>query len=863
VKVEGEKTVTRRCGFGRRFGMDLVAAAAMLCVLLMAFEPAAKADVRAGDGKGVAFGSAAVRTSQKYEARIVHPKGGAIISGATYIQLKARPNIKILSVFIDDQYFTSGPPYTIPWNSATVTNGRHRITIAAATPALGSNALSPNSQLRLQTVQFTVHNKHLLQSSPTPTPDPTATPTPASTPSPKPTPTPTPRPTATPAPASTPSPKPTPTPTPRPTATSTPSPSPTRTPTPTPTPTISSNCSIVTDVGPVITDTSGNAWAITLGLQVSVNGVADATTNNVIELVYSAGLVYQENSSELWWYKSSPSDVWHSAPAPSCPGATPTPIPTSSPTPVPGGGGGPLSVTITGSPTVGPTTLTTAFASVPVGGTPPYSYAWVWGDGTANGTTQNPNHNFTVAGTYTTTLTVTDSASHTASQVKTVLATGAAYYVAKSGNDSNNGTSPATPFLTLTKCQITMRSGNKVCIVNDSGTYTLGANLSLTSSDNNEMWVAGFGQTPIIDGNSATYEISANGATPWAMYGFHFQNMIHGTGLSAPIAFGNGALTFRWNTITGFSQWAMVASNPVNNELIDSNTFINGTYGSGNEPAAVALGTNGAATNNTVSHNLFSNLGGGCILVLGNSGASSVNNIMSYNLATNVDNSASMNDWGCFYMGYNGSGSSGDIIEYNNLFGNNTTYAASTKGIYLDGTVGQGASNTLVKGNICNSCGDWAVFWHCGGGNIVQYNIFDVSVMGQGSLSSVNGYQDTSPCGTGFMTGNHFDHNIIYNTNGWYTQMGAGIAWASGLSGADVIPTDTTNLYYSPTGNAPRASGFTDANPFNANPLFVSPGTNNYALQASSPAFSLIGFPILPRNQGPVNSPFQSAGSAF
>ena len=341
MKVEGGKTVTRLRGFGRRFGMDLVAAAAMFCVLLMALEPGAKADVGASDGKGIAFGSAAVRTSQKYEARIVHPRSGAIISGATYIQLKARPNIKMLSVFIDDQYFASGPPYTIPWNSATVTNGRHRITIAAATPALTSNALSPDSQLLLQTVQFTVHNKHRLpQGSPTPTPDPTATPSPASTPSPKPTPTPTPRPTATPTRHLRPLPYPTPTPTPRPTATSTPSPSPTRTPTPTPaaTPTPSPNCSIVTTVGPVITDTSGNAWAITLGTQVSVNGVADRTTNSVIELVYSAGLVYQENSSELWWYKSSPSDVWHSAPAPSCPGATPTPIPTSSPTatPVPG-----------------------------------------------------------------------------------------------------------------------------------------------------------------------------------------------------------------------------------------------------------------------------------------------------------------------------------------------------------------------------------------------------------------------------------------------------------------------------------------------------------------------------------------------
>src|SRR6266404_5824814 len=152
VKVEGGETVTRLCGFGRRFGMDLVAAAAMFCVLLMALEPGAKADVGASDGKGIAFGSAAVRTSQKYEARIVHPRSGAIISGATYIELKARSNIKMLSVFIDDQYFASGPPYTIPWNSAAVTNGRHRITIAAATPALTSNALSPDSQLQLQTV---------------------------------------------------------------------------------------------------------------------------------------------------------------------------------------------------------------------------------------------------------------------------------------------------------------------------------------------------------------------------------------------------------------------------------------------------------------------------------------------------------------------------------------------------------------------------------------------------------------------------------------------------------------------------------------------------------------------------------------
>jgi hypothetical protein len=529
---------------------------------------------------------------------------------------------------------------------------------------------------------------------------------------------------------------------------------------------------------------------------------------------------------------------------------------------------GPLTVTITGSPTVGPTTLTTSFASVPVGGTPPYSYAWVWGDGTANGTTQNPNHNFTVAGTYTTTLTVTDAGGHTASQVKTVLVTGATYYVAKTGSDTNNGTSPSTPFLTLTKCQTAMRGGSiKVCTVNDSGTYTLGANLSLTSSDSGDTWVAGFGQTPIIDGHSATYGITANGANPWAMGGFHFQNMIHGTGLTGAITFGNGTLTFRWNTLTGYSQWGLFSgTGPVSNALIDSNTFTGGLLGGGNEPSAVALGPNGVATNNTITHNLCTNLAGGCILILGNASNPSINNTIAYNLLTNVDNSTTISDWGAIYIsgGGLGAGSSGNTIEYNHIFGNNPSYNRSTKAIYLDGSVsGQaGTSNTLVKGNICNSCGDWAVFWHCGGGNNIQYNIFDVSTIGSGALSSVHGYQDTSPCGSGFMTGNSFNHNIIYNSGAW-TNLGSGIAWVSGQTGADTTPTDTTNLYYSPTGNAPHASGFTDASPFNANPLFVSPGTNNYALQSSSPAFSLIGFPILPTNQGPVNSPFQAAGSTF
>ncbi len=61
--------------------------------------------------------------------------------------------------------------------------------------------------------------------------------------------------------------------------------------------------------GGSITDASGNTWSITNG-QVAVNGTPDGTTANVTELAYENGLVWQENSSNLWWSKSSPSDTW-------------------------------------------------------------------------------------------------------------------------------------------------------------------------------------------------------------------------------------------------------------------------------------------------------------------------------------------------------------------------------------------------------------------------------------------------------------------------------------------------------------------------------------------------------------------------
>jgi len=71
-----------------------------------------------------------------------------------------------------------------------------------------------------------------------------------------------------------------------------------------------------------IVDASGNTWTITGTGQVAVNGIADATTARVTELAFVNNAVWQENASNLWWDKTSPSAAW----APN-PGTATSPLP--------------------------------------------------------------------------------------------------------------------------------------------------------------------------------------------------------------------------------------------------------------------------------------------------------------------------------------------------------------------------------------------------------------------------------------------------------------------------------------------------------------------------------------------------------
>jgi PKD repeat protein len=73
--------------------------------------------------------------------------------------------------------------------------------------------------------------------------------------------------------------------------------------------------------------------------------------------------------------------------------------------------GNPLTATVSAVPTSGQVPLNVAFNGTGTGGTPPYSYRWNFGDGSAVSTAQNPTHAYNAACTCTATLTVTDSSS--------------------------------------------------------------------------------------------------------------------------------------------------------------------------------------------------------------------------------------------------------------------------------------------------------------------------------------------------------------------------------------------------------------------------------------------------------------------
>jgi PKD repeat protein len=85
------------------------------------------------------------------------------------------------------------------------------------------------------------------------------------------------------------------------------------------------------------------------------------------------------------------------------------------------GGGGAMSTTINASPTSGSIPLTVNFNGSAYGGTPPYSYAWDFGNGSFS-IQQNPQHIFATAGSQVVKLTATDAKGTKATASATIVA---------------------------------------------------------------------------------------------------------------------------------------------------------------------------------------------------------------------------------------------------------------------------------------------------------------------------------------------------------------------------------------------------------------------------------------------------------
>lgn len=429
------------------------------------------------------------------------------------------------------------------------------------------------------------------------------------------------------------------------------------------------------------------------------------------------------------------------------------------------------------------------------------------------------------------------------------------YYVSgTTGNDSWSGLLAAPnagntdgPFRTLTRAQSAMRASSTKKVTIRGGTYSLAStSLTFTSQDTGETWTSYPGETVTLNGGGTGY-ISVASANNLSFISLVFQNL--GPGPTAPgLYLGRSGHTFQGNRFLNCHIFCISGSN-VDNTVIDNNIFDGQSPGNpegstANFYAMITLwfGSSG----NQITHNLFQNAQGGAVAFsAGPSDPPNNNNVIDRNIARNT--CTNVVDAGALYVMDRTLTAVGNQIT-NNIIDGNGGYTTSTttfmdnqtKAIYID----DGMSNTLVSGNLCRGCGDYAIQYHGGDHNTVRNNIFDLSNGGP----EIGFYQSASV--TNGMGSNTFTNNIIYSSGNFHNPL-----WNTCCMSGMTRPTDNTNLYYSATGASIPNSGIVDTNPVYANPQFTNPSAGDYSMPANSPAYSLIQFQPLPTDQGPQASP--------
>ncbi len=136
-------------------------------------------------------------------AKILSPDNNSVVQNTVIISTTVGSQVQWINLYVDGNYIVSSPPYNFTWDSTTVANGSHTISIEAFSSASGSRTEVGSDSITVDVENGTSTSTPTVTASRTPTPiAPTPTPTPTPIP-PTPTPTPiAPTPTPSPTPAS-------------------------------------------------------------------------------------------------------------------------------------------------------------------------------------------------------------------------------------------------------------------------------------------------------------------------------------------------------------------------------------------------------------------------------------------------------------------------------------------------------------------------------------------------------------------------------------------------------------------------------------------------------------------------------------
>ncbi len=360
----------------------------------------------------------------------------------------------------------------------------------------------------------------------------------------------------------------------------------------------------------------------------------------------------------------------------------------------------------------------------------------------------------------------------------------AAYHVAVSGNDGNDG-SAAHPFATLQRAATAMANSKIKTTVVSGGTYAGG--LKLGKADSGESFAAAAGEKVLMKGGATQVAIKAadhvtlsglsfSGSTGAAVLidggGYNLVTNATITGAFGGVLLQNGAShnTVSNSLITGTAFAAIEVKDGSNFNTIDSNLIdgvgpvASNTYGGG-------IYLHGSS-NDVITHNEIRNTAGaGINLSDFNADGSTRNlgNAVTGNKLVNTD--LASDDSGAIYILGRSCADTRTLVSMNLIDGTGRADQHSV-GIYLD----DNANGVTVKGNIVRNVGSDAVEIHGGSNNKVSGNVFD---LGTGHPSAVlfqknpDDQPNPSPLQHNVVTG-----NVVYsqsmNPGDFYVSLSGG-----------------------------------------------------------------------------------------